>query len=109
MFFSFYDLIVSWFVEDGGKQPSPLTGATTEGLPSGVLYRVRATYKYTREDVDEISFEIGDIIQVVEYDDPEEQVSDDKSQVFGIIQSWTETESYKNSENGRLYYLPQSS
>ncbi|XP_071523136.1 myc box-dependent-interacting protein 1 isoform X13 [Panulirus ornatus] len=58
---------------DGGKQPSPLTGATTEGLPPGVLYRVRATYKYTREDVDEISFEIGDIIQVVEYDDPEEQ------------------------------------
>ncbi|XP_071523131.1 myc box-dependent-interacting protein 1 isoform X8 [Panulirus ornatus] len=48
-------------------------GATTEGLPPGVLYRVRATYKYTREDVDEISFEIGDIIQVVEYDDPEEQ------------------------------------
>lgn len=48
-------------------------GATTEGLPQGVLYRVRATYKYTREDVDEISFEVGDIIQVVEYDDPEEQ------------------------------------
>lgn len=51
------------------------TGATTEGLPSGVLYRVRATYKYTREDVDEISFEVGEVINVVEYDDPEEQVS----------------------------------
>lgn len=49
------------------------TGATTEGLPPGVLYRVRATYKYTREDVDEISFEVGDVIQVVEYEDPEEQ------------------------------------
>ncbi|XP_050740369.1 myc box-dependent-interacting protein 1-like isoform X2 [Eriocheir sinensis] len=48
-------------------------GATTEGLPSGVLYRVRATYKYTREDVDEISFEVGEVINVVEYDDPEEQ------------------------------------
>jgi len=48
-------------------------GATTEGLPAGVLYRVRATYKYTREDVDEISFEVGEIMQVVEYDDPEEQ------------------------------------
>ncbi|KAK8727301.1 hypothetical protein OTU49_009802, partial [Cherax quadricarinatus] len=48
-------------------------GATTEGLPQGVLYRVRATYKYTREDVDEISFEVGDTIQVVEYEDPEEQ------------------------------------
>ncbi|KAG8181176.1 hypothetical protein JTE90_010948 [Oedothorax gibbosus] len=48
-------------------------GATTTDLPAGVLYRVRATYKYTGEDVDELSFEIGDIIQVVEYDDPEEQ------------------------------------
>lgn len=52
-----------------------MTGATTEGLPPGVLYHVRATYKYTREDVDEISFEVGDTIQVVEYEDPEEQVS----------------------------------
>lgn len=50
-------------------------GASTEGLPPGVLYRVRATYKYTREDVDEISFEVGEVINVVEYDDPEEQVS----------------------------------
>ncbi|XP_069159571.1 myc box-dependent-interacting protein 1 isoform X5 [Procambarus clarkii] len=58
---------------DGGLQPSVSAGATTEGLPQGVLYRVRATYKYTREDVDEIGFEVGDTIQVVEYDDPEEQ------------------------------------
>ncbi|KAK8727302.1 hypothetical protein OTU49_009802, partial [Cherax quadricarinatus] len=58
---------------DGGLQPSVSAGATTEGLPQGVLYRVRATYKYTREDVDEISFEVGDTIQVVEYEDPEEQ------------------------------------
>ncbi|GFY50226.1 myc box-dependent-interacting protein 1 [Trichonephila inaurata madagascariensis] len=48
-------------------------GATTTDLPAGVLYRVRATYKYTGEDVDELSFEIGDVIRVVEYDDPEEQ------------------------------------
>ena len=48
-------------------------GATTTDLPAGVLYRVRSTYKYTGEDVDELSFEIGDIIRVVEYDDPEEQ------------------------------------
>lgn len=49
-------------------------GASTDNLPPGVLYRVKATYKYTREDVDELSFEVGEIIQVVEYDDPEEQV-----------------------------------
>lgn len=49
-------------------------GATTDNLPAGVLYRVKATYKYTREDVDELSFEVGEIISVIEYDDPEEQV-----------------------------------
>lgn len=49
-------------------------GATTENLPAGVLYRVKATYKYTREDVDELSFDVGEIIRVIEYEDPEEQV-----------------------------------
>ncbi|KAG7308096.1 hypothetical protein JYU34_006754 [Plutella xylostella] len=48
-------------------------GATLQGLPPGVLYRVRATYRYTREDSDELSFDVGDTIRVVEYDDPEEQ------------------------------------
>lgn len=40
-----------------------------------MLYKVKATYKYTQEDVDELSFDVGEIIRVVEYDDPEEQVS----------------------------------
>ncbi|XP_052127586.1 myc box-dependent-interacting protein 1 isoform X2 [Frankliniella occidentalis] len=48
-------------------------GATTDNLPPGVLYRVKATYKYNREDVDELSFDVGEIVRVVEYDDPEEQ------------------------------------
>ncbi|XP_017797996.1 PREDICTED: amphiphysin isoform X5 [Habropoda laboriosa] len=48
-------------------------GATTDNLPPGVLYRVKATYKYRCEDADELSFDVGDIIRVVEYDDPEEQ------------------------------------
>ncbi|KAF5276231.1 hypothetical protein FQR65_LT04036 [Abscondita terminalis] len=48
-------------------------GATTDNLPPGVLYRVKATYKYNREDSDELSFDVDEIIQVVEYDDPEEQ------------------------------------
>lgn len=51
-----------------------MTGATTDNLPQGVLYRVKSTYKYTREDSDELSFEVGEIIRVVEYDDPDEQV-----------------------------------
>ena len=35
---------------------------------------MKAAYKYQAEDVDELNFEVGEIIQVVEYDDPEEQV-----------------------------------
>ena len=49
-------------------------GATTDNLPPGVLYRVRATYKYQAEDDDELALEVGDIVQVIEYEDPEEQV-----------------------------------
>lgn len=51
------------------------TDATTSDLPAGVLYRVKATYGYVKEDVDELSFEVGDIIRVIEYDDPEDQVN----------------------------------
>lgn len=29
-----------------------------------------------KEDVDELSFEVGDTIRVIEYDDPEDQVMD---------------------------------
>jgi len=53
---------------------SPPKGATTDNLPPGVLYKVKAAYKYQAEDVDELNFEVGEkMIQVVEYDDPEEQ------------------------------------
>ncbi|XP_013779308.1 amphiphysin-like, partial [Limulus polyphemus] len=48
-------------------------GASTTNLPPGVYYRVQATYKYTAEDVDELSFEANELINVVAYDDPEEQ------------------------------------
>ncbi|KAJ6633466.1 Amphiphysin, partial [Pseudolycoriella hygida] len=48
-------------------------GATVTDLPPGVLYRVKATYKYVKEDMDELSFEVGDVISVIEYDDPDDQ------------------------------------
>merc|ERR1719278_2271739 len=52
---------------------NPPKGASTDNLPPGVLYKVKATYKYQAEDMDELSFEVGEIIDVMEYDDPEEQ------------------------------------
>merc|ERR1712156_165938 len=48
-------------------------GASTDNLPPGVLYKVKATYKYQAEDMDELSFEVGELIDVIECDDPEEQ------------------------------------
>jgi len=47
--------------------------ATTDNLPPGVLYKVKATYKYQAEDMDELQFEVGELIDVIEYEDPEEQ------------------------------------
>jgi len=61
---------------NGGGRPDMYdipSGASTDNLPPGVLYKVKATYKYQAEDMDELAFEVGEIIQVVEYDDPEEQ------------------------------------
>ncbi|XP_050419741.1 myc box-dependent-interacting protein 1 isoform X1 [Adelges cooleyi] len=59
-------------------------GATTDNLPAGVLYRVVATYKYDAEDTDELSFEKGEIISVVSYDDPETQ---EEGWLIGIKES----------------------
>jgi len=39
-----------------------------------VCWQVRATHKYVGEDLDELSFEPDEIITVVPFDDPEEQV-----------------------------------
>ena len=36
---------------------------------------MKAAYKYQAEDVDELAFEVGEIINVVEYEDTEDQVS----------------------------------
>ena len=52
-----------------------LSGASTDNLPPGVLYKVKASYKYQAEDVDELNFEVGEIMHVVPYEDPEEQVT----------------------------------
>jgi len=58
---------------NGSRHFEPPSGATTDNLPPGVLYKVKAAYKYQAEDVDELNFEVGEIVQVVEYEDPEEQ------------------------------------
>ncbi|XP_043221786.1 myc box-dependent-interacting protein 1-like isoform X9 [Amphibalanus amphitrite] len=64
---------ISYKKENGDFNGDVPSGATTDNLPPGVLYRVKAAYKYQAEDADELSFEVAECIQVVEYDDQEEQ------------------------------------
>ncbi|XP_067141351.1 amphiphysin-like [Centruroides vittatus] len=47
--------------------------ANVENLPSGVLYKVKTLYRYVAEDLDELSFECGEIIRVVRYDETYER------------------------------------
>ena len=60
------------------SSPPSFSGASTDNLPPGVLYKVKASYKYQAEDVDELNFEVGEIVHVVPYEDPEEQVRAEK-------------------------------
>ncbi|XP_057292880.1 bridging integrator 2-like [Hydractinia symbiolongicarpus] len=48
------------------------------------LYQVIATHKYTPEDEDELSFEKGEIIHVIPFDDPEDQ---DEGWLQGVMDS----------------------
>lgn len=66
---------------NGSSHPSDLPSkpsiqnesALKTAKPPTYLHKVRATYKYLAEDEDELSFEAGEIIQVIEYEDPSEQ------------------------------------
>merc|ERR1711971_190875 len=60
-------------ITNGNNLSSPPKGATTDNLPPGVLYQVKAAYKYQAEDMDELQFEVGEVIDVVEYEEPDEQ------------------------------------
>lgn len=71
----YFGVYFSFYFELDELLCSMTIGATTTDLPAGVLYRVKATYKYVKEDVDELSFDVGETIQVIEYDDPEDQVN----------------------------------
>ena len=46
-----------------------------------------ATHPYKGEDDDELTFETGEVIYVVEYDDPEEQVSRTGIKLLTLISS----------------------
>lgn len=70
------------------SKPTSASGGDTVApgaiKPPVHLHKVRATYKYLAEDEDELSFDAGEIIQVIEYDDPQEQ---EEGWLMGIKES----------------------
>ncbi len=76
-------------------------GATTENLPPGVLYKVKASYKYQAEDVDELNFEVGEVIDVIEYEDPDDHVSENDNVLLFCVAYF----GLKGKEGCRLHIL----
>ncbi|KAJ7391881.1 hypothetical protein OS493_016171 [Desmophyllum pertusum] len=64
------------------QQQQPQQEVAMSEIP-GFLYKVRAVYKYVAEDDDELSFEKGEIISVIEFEDTEEQ---DEGWLFGVLE-----------------------
>ncbi|XP_061173545.1 myc box-dependent-interacting protein 1-like [Saccostrea echinata] len=58
--------------EDSNLYEVPTSNKPVE-LPEGVLYQVQATHPYTNEDEDELSFEAGEIIYVIPFENPDDQ------------------------------------
>ena len=56
-----------------------------------VCFQVEATHTYTGEDIDELSFEPGDIIYVVPFDNEEEQVGTEcnNRRLLSLPNFWT--------------------
>ncbi|XP_071489963.1 myc box-dependent-interacting protein 1-like [Diadema antillarum] len=69
------------------SSPPPLP-QTNGSLPAGVLYRVRATHDYSPRDSDELTLNKGDIVCVVEFEDPEDQ---DEGWLMGHKENSSET------------------
>lgn len=70
--------------EVSASQYAPTSQSSSGSKQPVYLHKVRATYKYLAEDEDELSFEAGEIIQVIEYDDPQEQ---EEGWLMGIKES----------------------
>ncbi|CAG9532556.1 unnamed protein product [Cercopithifilaria johnstoni] len=79
------------FSETNGKKPHPeprspqKSGTCQEsGSDRKILYKVRATHRYTAEDTDELTFDAGEVITVLE---AREEDLLDEGWLFGVKQS----------------------
>ncbi|RUS91234.1 hypothetical protein EGW08_001040, partial [Elysia chlorotica] len=62
----------------------PTSNRPVVSPPHNMMYQVQATHKYSGEDVDELTFDPGEIIYVIPFENPDEQ---DDGWQMGIKQS----------------------
>uniref|UniRef100_A0A3Q3A8N1 Myc box-dependent-interacting protein 1 n=1 Tax=Kryptolebias marmoratus TaxID=37003 RepID=A0A3Q3A8N1_KRYMA len=63
---------------------SSVTNGSSGDLPPGFLYKVKAVHEYTATDNDELELNIGDMVLVLAFDNPDEQ---DDGWLLGLKES----------------------
>ncbi|GFR99287.1 Myc box-dependent-interacting protein 1 [Elysia marginata] len=70
--------------DDSDLYSSPPSNRPVISPPANTMYHVQATHRYNGEDVDELTFDPGEVIYVIPFENPEEQ---DDGWQMGIKQS----------------------
>ncbi|XP_011481454.1 myc box-dependent-interacting protein 1 isoform X2 [Oryzias latipes] len=79
----------SWDDDDVGQgewgdEESTVANGSDGELPPGFLYKVKAVHEYTATDGDELELNVGDIVLVLAFDNPDEQ---DDGWLLGLKES----------------------
>ncbi|KAM8873062.1 myc box-dependent-interacting protein 1b isoform 5-T5 [Synchiropus picturatus] len=70
------------------------TNSSNCEMPPGFLYKVKAIHDYAATDGDELELKIGDMVLVVAFDNPDEQVRDD-GWLMGVKEtSWMQNKDF---------------
>ncbi|XP_041834743.1 myc box-dependent-interacting protein 1b isoform X10 [Melanotaenia boesemani] len=80
---------------------SSVTNGSDGELPPGFLYKVKAIHEYTATDGDELELQIGDIVLVLAFDNPDEQ--DD-----GWLMGMKESQWLQNKETSTKGVFPEN-
>uniref|UniRef100_A0A3Q2ZTW9 Myc box-dependent-interacting protein 1 n=1 Tax=Kryptolebias marmoratus TaxID=37003 RepID=A0A3Q2ZTW9_KRYMA len=70
--------------EEEEELQSSVTNGSSGDLPPGFLYKVKAVHEYTATDNDELELNIGDMVLVLAFDNPDEQ---DDGWLLGLKES----------------------
>ncbi|XP_078789871.1 myc box-dependent-interacting protein 1b isoform X9 [Oryzias latipes] len=79
------DLVPATTKESTSPTPQSTVANGSDGeLPPGFLYKVKAVHEYTATDGDELELNVGDIVLVLAFDNPDEQ---DDGWLLGLKES----------------------